>query len=75
MLSNYRICLALVHILVVSCGRGEVSDHFYVEGRNLHDRCGEPVALRGVNKMVVWNAEECRRPGAHPYYRTPRRDG
>lgn len=27
---------------------------FRVEGRQLVDRCGEPVVLRGVNKMAVW---------------------
>lgn len=28
---------------------------FRVEGRFLHDRCGEKVILRGVNEMVVWS--------------------
>jgi mannan endo-1,4-beta-mannosidase len=28
---------------------------FYVNGRFLHDRCGERVVLRGVNEMVVWS--------------------
>ncbi len=27
---------------------------FYVKGRHLYDRCGDPVVLRGVNEMVVW---------------------
>lgn len=27
---------------------------YKVVGRHLHDRCGEQVLLRGVNKMVVW---------------------
>ena len=38
-------------------GKGEPVEErptFYVEGRYLHDPCGEPVILRGVNKMVVW---------------------
>ncbi len=29
---------------------------YYVDGRNLYDRCGEQVVLRGVNEMVVWSA-------------------
>jgi len=29
---------------------------FRVEGRHLHDRCGERVVLRGVNEMIVWSA-------------------
>lgn len=28
---------------------------FYVDGRFLHDRCGERVVLRGVNEMIVWS--------------------
>jgi mannan endo-1,4-beta-mannosidase len=28
---------------------------YYVEGRFLHDPCGEKVVLRGVNEMVVWS--------------------
>ncbi len=28
---------------------------FHVEGRNLFDRCGEQVILRGVNEMIVWS--------------------
>lgn len=31
---------------------------FYVEGRHLHDRCGERVVLRGVNNMVVINEQD-----------------
>ncbi len=27
---------------------------FHVLGRHLYDRCGEPVVLRGVNKMIIW---------------------
>jgi mannan endo-1,4-beta-mannosidase len=32
--------------------------HFYVKGRQLFDRCGEPVVLRGINEMVIWTAPE-----------------
>jgi mannan endo-1,4-beta-mannosidase len=32
--------------------------HFYVQGRQLFDRCGEPVVLRGINEMVIWTAPE-----------------
>ena len=35
-------------------GQDDVHPTFYVEGRFLHDPCGEKVVLRGVNKMVVW---------------------
>lgn len=34
---------------------GSASGTFRVEGRFLHDRCGEKVILRGVNEMVVWS--------------------
>ena len=27
---------------------------FRVVGRQLFDRCGEEVVLRGINKMIVW---------------------
>jgi mannan endo-1,4-beta-mannosidase len=29
---------------------------FRVQGRDLYDRCGEKVILRGVNEMVVWSS-------------------
>jgi len=29
---------------------------FRVKGRDLYDRCGEKVILRGVNEMVVWSS-------------------
>ncbi|HTV24675.1 MAG TPA: cellulase family glycosylhydrolase [Polyangiaceae bacterium] len=32
--------------------------HLYVQGRQLFDRCGEPVVLRGINEMVIWTAPE-----------------
>jgi mannan endo-1,4-beta-mannosidase len=32
--------------------------HFHVQGRQLFDRCGEPVVLRGINEMVIWTAPE-----------------
>jgi len=28
---------------------------YHVNGRFLHDRCGEKVVLRGVNEMIVWS--------------------
>jgi mannan endo-1,4-beta-mannosidase len=31
---------------------------FYVDGRFLHDSCGERVVLRGVNEMVVWSGDK-----------------
>jgi mannan endo-1,4-beta-mannosidase len=41
-------------------GKGTDSDDdaetFYVSGRDLHDRCGEKVVLRGVNEMIVWSS-------------------
>jgi mannan endo-1,4-beta-mannosidase len=30
---------------------------FYTEGRHLHDRLGNKVILRGVNKMAVWDQD------------------
>lgn len=36
-------------------GGGSAADTFYVSGRDLYDRCGEKVVLRGVNEMIVWS--------------------
>ncbi len=36
-------------------GAATVEGHFQVQGRFLHDRCGEKVVLRGVNEMIVWS--------------------
>jgi mannan endo-1,4-beta-mannosidase len=33
-------------------------DHLYVLGRDLFDRCGEKVVLRGINHMVIWTDPE-----------------
>jgi mannan endo-1,4-beta-mannosidase len=33
-----------------------VSDTLFVDGRFLHDRCGQKLMLRGVNEMIVWSA-------------------
>jgi mannan endo-1,4-beta-mannosidase len=38
-----------------SGGAPTTSDTFYVSGRDLYDRCGEKVVLRGVNEMIVWS--------------------
>lgn len=38
-----------------SGGAPPTSDTFYVSGRDLYDRCGEKVILRGVNEMIVWS--------------------
>ncbi len=38
----------------VLTGTGRQRDTFYVTGRDLYDRCGEKVVLRGVNEMIVW---------------------
>ncbi len=32
------------------------SGTFYVSGRDLYDRCGVKVTLRGVNEMIVWSS-------------------
>ncbi|HTV26038.1 MAG TPA: cellulase family glycosylhydrolase [Polyangiaceae bacterium] len=37
-------------------GAGSVDLGLRVSGRELTDRCGEPVVLRGVNEMVVWSS-------------------
>jgi mannan endo-1,4-beta-mannosidase len=34
---------------------GTPGETFHVEGRDLYDRCGEKVVLRGVNEMIVWS--------------------
>jgi mannan endo-1,4-beta-mannosidase len=31
---------------------------FFVDGRTLRDRCGEPVVLRGVNEMVIYTQSQ-----------------
>lgn len=76
-----RLAILLLAALVTLGGCARLRDgrvhraereHFYVEGRHLYDRCGEPVVLRGVNKMVVWrdpdgipSFEEIARTGAN----------
>ncbi len=37
-------------------GSAQTSGTFYVSGRDLYDRCGTKVVLRGVNEMVVWSS-------------------
>lgn len=38
-------------------GSQPLRETFYVEGRFLHDGCGEKVVLRGVNEMIVWSPQ------------------
>lgn len=35
-------------------GQKPSDQHMYVMGRELFDRCGEKVVLRGINHMVIW---------------------
>jgi len=35
-------------------GQKPSSEHLYVLGRELYDRCGEKILLRGINHMVIW---------------------
>jgi mannan endo-1,4-beta-mannosidase len=36
-------------------GMAPPGETFSVDGRFLHDRCGQRVVLRGVNEMIVWS--------------------
>ena len=50
---NAVLKAALVMVTVISGSFAELPG-FRVAGRDLYDKCGEKVILRGVNKMVVW---------------------
>jgi mannan endo-1,4-beta-mannosidase len=39
-------------------GQKPSSAHLYVRGRDLYDRCGEKLVLRGINHMVIWTDRE-----------------
>lgn len=39
-------------------GQQPSDSHMYVLGRELYDRCGEKVLLRGINHMVIWTDRE-----------------
>ncbi|HEX7069677.1 MAG TPA: cellulase family glycosylhydrolase [Rhodothermales bacterium] len=61
-ISSILLLLALSGSAASGCDSSDPDDGndtterptFYVEGRHLYDVCGEPVVLRGVNKMTVW---------------------
>ncbi len=44
------------HSALAAAERGQKPSnlHMYVLGRELYDRCGEKVVLRGINHMVIW---------------------
>jgi len=39
-------------------GAAPMARGFFVDGRTLRDRCGEPVVLRGVNEMVIYTQSQ-----------------
>jgi mannan endo-1,4-beta-mannosidase len=39
-------------------GAAPTARGFFVDGRTLRDRCGEPVVLRGVNEMVIYTQSQ-----------------
>jgi mannan endo-1,4-beta-mannosidase len=39
-------------------GTAPMARGFFVDGRTLRDRCGEPVVLRGVNEMVIYTQSQ-----------------
>lgn len=39
-------------------GGAPMARGFFVDGRTLRDRCGEPVVLRGVNEMVIYTQSQ-----------------
>jgi mannan endo-1,4-beta-mannosidase len=39
-------------------GQKPSTEHLYVLGRHLYDRCGEKLLLRGINHMVIWTDRE-----------------
>jgi mannan endo-1,4-beta-mannosidase len=39
-------------------GAAPMARGFFVDGRTLRDRCGEPVVLRGVNEMVIYTESQ-----------------
>jgi mannan endo-1,4-beta-mannosidase len=39
-------------------GAAPMARGFFVDGRTLRDRCGDPVVLRGVNEMVIYTQSQ-----------------
>jgi mannan endo-1,4-beta-mannosidase len=52
--SSYVIRQQRQRLRAAAVGQHPSSEHLYVQGRQLYDRCGELVVLRGVSKMVIW---------------------
>jgi mannan endo-1,4-beta-mannosidase len=52
--SSYAIRQHRQRLAEAAVGQRPSSEHLYVQGRHLYDRCGERVVLRGVSKMVIW---------------------
>jgi mannan endo-1,4-beta-mannosidase len=56
--SSHAIQQSRQHLEAAAAGQHPSSEHLYVQGRHLYDRCGERVVLRGVSKMVIWTDPE-----------------